>query len=1019
MLLRIFVVSLLSFALSNVVVVRSISQPADLTYELAPPPIGTVIISSFETEAGVGPDVLLDGNKKTFLKAKPNTADTPQSLFLRFAKPLDSLAGVHTGRSDKFHNYFPKEAEFYVDTTGDGEYDTFVGRTTELGPDRENIQDHLFDIKPGLAYGIEIRVTEMSQKGLRRAFTMNEVKLLYSEQSWAEEMASPDTGATSAGVGLGDVRYELRGPRVPLVLTTDDTTGFRLTMTNGGSGRVAFRPTARLTPYEGEPWDWVGDPVTLEPGQSRSVGFDLDGFGLGWCRVNFSAMAKDAGADQERPRVPIHSVMVAVIEPVGTRDWRHGEGFGFGISGALQNAPIAELAAAMGVDWERGSGPWNQIEPEPGRYDWSQLDREAELARVHGITIQALTGFAPEWAAKPGYLAKYEPTGWQRNGTVSPRPDAWARFLRDMAARYDGVVTMYEIWNEPDLEGFYLGTTEDYLELQRTAYQAIKSGSPRAMVGTGGFATVGGHGGHHLNPDLIPRTLMETNDAFDYIAHHEHGKFDHFQSMIDGRLAELMAAMPRPKPLYFTETATAAGQTDRGRRVQAADLVKKFSFAHARGAEGYLWFFMYREPHRHAADEGWGMLVGEDLEPQPILPAFSTMVKRLRDRPESGQITMPLDDQWVLRFDDKASRVLVAWTEDPDRGTQHVAIDAGGGDVRVFDLMGNGVAASQWDGVTLIDLGATPQYVHANTDPASVTVIGPLVHLPGERFVKTDSAFDVAATLRNPWSSPIVYALQWRSPSGEEFRQRIEVPANQSVEAMQSIPAMEPGDLPLLRLAYTLEGRGVGGELRQEIRQARVLPGRAADGREPDFVLREEIQVVNFNAFDPTRQHLTWQGPRDLSAEAWLTLEDHVLVLTFDITDDQHVQPHPPETIWAADSVQYALTLPNREGRWELGVTRDNRGRTLSHCWSRPSGTSDPVPAIRAESRILPNGIRYVVRIPLADLGLTRQTAVQGFNFSFIVNDRDGDDREGYIELSPGIGQQKDPSQYPAVRFSE
>lgn len=1179
------------------------SHPAcagDVEYDAAPVPMGTRISATFATQGGGGPEVLLDGDEATYMNPAANTAETPVSLYLQFPKPLKNLAGVRTGKSDAHWNYFPQEMHFFVDTIGDGKFDTYVGKTTRLGAAEQSVGEHLFARKPAVAHGLEIRVTKQSQKGLKRAFMMNELGLLYSDQTWDSDVDAPESvgeggkapmpvnvdinaptpiklidpankpsfntirsgeykhaayamadadppvvrfewkpgsdkgfietlvnakvtlhafkkgvllsipldasrapGVTDVGVRVRDahgetyqwgtkvkagqsgwqdarlvlnplkhdgnwggpaehrgtieepvqllaitfvadrkdnqqpaqvdvrevarnafaaedvaieaklnqLEFQLRTPRPSLVMTTQDQAPLRLRVKNDGALAVRFVPRATFQAFDGDKHAWTGEALSLEPGQERVLDIDTAWPKLGWFRVNLTA-----ADEKQEASVGRGNVMIACIEPNGTRGWRPGNDFGFSVGGALATEATAEVAALMGVDWDRGGGGWRDVEPQPGTFKWDRMDEQARIAKKYDITVQALTGFPPAWAAREGYFEKYAKyiKEWRQNGsTLAPRVEPWANYLRAAAERYDGVITMWEIWNEPDLDGFFAGTTEDYLELQRAAFEAIKSGSPQALVGTGGFATVGGHGGHALNPDLIRRTLLEAHDAFDYIAHHEHGKFPEFQSKIDGTLAEMVARMPEPRPIYYTETAIPSGGTDDGRAIQAETLVKKYAIAHARGAGGFAWFHMYRRN----SEQDWGMLVPPSFEPQPILPAFTAMVRQLRNRRDSGQITMPGDDQWVFHFDDAQSRTLVAWTEGQRRGSQHVAVAAGEAKVTLTDLMGNVVETTTHDGVTLVDLKARPMYVHVAAPPTAVRLAGPLVQMPAERFVQVGEPFAAVATLTNPWSTPVTYALTWKQPSGQEQTQSVTVAANATAEATMDAPALEAGDLPVLKLAYAVADRDVTGEVRQRISSARTLPGTAAADREPDFALRGANDVQEFNKFAPGREHLLWQGPKDLSVEAWLELDGDTLVLVFDVRDDKHHQPGTAAQLWNADSVQYALTIPGREGRWELGVGRLPDGSTVSHAWDRPGGLADPVSQMTATSEQREGGIRYRVVAPLEALGLTAEQARRGFNFSFIVNDDDGEGRETFIQLTPGIGLQKDASHYPAVRF--
>ena len=70
-----------------------------------------------------------------------------------------------------------------------------------------------------------------------------------------------------------------------------------------------------------------------------------------------------------------------------------------------------------------------------------------------------------------------------------PPADAYADFMRRLAAHFRGRVGAYEIWNEPDEGIFWEGeaTPDAYAALLKPAYSAVKSADPAAKVGVGGL----------------------------------------------------------------------------------------------------------------------------------------------------------------------------------------------------------------------------------------------------------------------------------------------------------------------------------------------------------------------------------------------------------------------------------------------------------------------------------------------------------------------------------------------------
>jgi beta-galactosidase len=128
-----------------------------------------------------------------------------------------------------------------------------------------------------------------------------------------------------------------------------------------------------------------------------------------------------------------------------------------------------QTAAQTGMNIFRYWFMWSAIEVAPGKFDWSDYDRNMDLAAKNGIriVIEELVGCAPEWAFRKYAHARYQGSdGFLVNSTVSEssavggfpglcldNPDVHAlaeNFLIALVERYrDHPATYaYDIWNE-------------------------------------------------------------------------------------------------------------------------------------------------------------------------------------------------------------------------------------------------------------------------------------------------------------------------------------------------------------------------------------------------------------------------------------------------------------------------------------------------------------------------------------------------------------------------------------------
>jgi xylan 1,4-beta-xylosidase len=115
------------------------------------------------------------------------------------------------------------------------------------------------------------------------------------------------------------------------------------------------------------------------------------------------------------------------------------------------------------------------------QYNWQYIDELYDfLARI-GMKPFVELGFMPN-AMASGSKTIF----WWRGNVTPPRDlNKWANFIRafieHVQERYghDAVKTWYfEVWNEPNLDGFWAGTQQEYFDLYGATARAIKGVSP-------------------------------------------------------------------------------------------------------------------------------------------------------------------------------------------------------------------------------------------------------------------------------------------------------------------------------------------------------------------------------------------------------------------------------------------------------------------------------------------------------------------------------------------------------------
>jgi hypothetical protein len=148
-----------------------------------------------------------------------------------------------------------------------------------------------------------------------------------------------------------------------------------------------------------------------------------------------------------------------------------------------------QKAREMNVTWLRVNLTWRNAmsskqanskkTPSEIQYDWVPWDDVVNRAANEGIKVElTLTGPAPRWA-----------TGKKRkNGLYKPSAGKFGAFARAAAQHFDGRVTRYTIWNEPNLIRWLQPIQQSprlYRNLYSSAYRGIKgvNSSNQVLIG--------------------------------------------------------------------------------------------------------------------------------------------------------------------------------------------------------------------------------------------------------------------------------------------------------------------------------------------------------------------------------------------------------------------------------------------------------------------------------------------------------------------------------------------------------
>lgn len=216
----------------------------------------------------------------------------------------------------------------------------------------------------------------------------------------------------------------------------------------------------------------------------------------------------------------------------------------------LYNASQADIEArfdemeALGVSTVRVIVPWAAIKPaEPGSSleqlfppNWTKMDFIVQEAQERGFSVLGVLNSTP-------YYGGQNNTGCLGCPGVAPDPADFAAFAAEVAQRYQGEISAYEVWNEPNSYRSWSPAVDPvaYTNVLKAAYTAIKGADPNATVVAGVLGAVITAGGFTMDPVTFVQT-MYANGAkgyFDAISYHPYNYSKTFAEQNPGFLSPL------------------------------------------------------------------------------------------------------------------------------------------------------------------------------------------------------------------------------------------------------------------------------------------------------------------------------------------------------------------------------------------------------------------------------------------------------------------------------------------------
>lgn len=143
-----------------------------------------------------------------------------------------------------------------------------------------------------------------------------------------------------------------------------------------------------------------------------------------------------------------------------------------------------DALAAAGIKWARVQTMWSRCEKVKGVYDFSVLDGIVDNLTKRGICPWFSVSFGNTLYMTNCYTGAAVgcvPTLYGEECRA-----AWCAYVRELAKRYKGKVTHWEIWNESNIPQFWQPSkpnAKEYLELVKLTGGAIRGEIPGVKIG--------------------------------------------------------------------------------------------------------------------------------------------------------------------------------------------------------------------------------------------------------------------------------------------------------------------------------------------------------------------------------------------------------------------------------------------------------------------------------------------------------------------------------------------------------
>lgn len=323
------------------------------------------------------------------------------------------------------------------------------------------------------------------------------------------------------------------------------------------------------------------------------------------------------------------------------------------------------LIAEAGFGWIRQQFPWEDIEIDgkgdftDRRHDrdgdgqpdaisaWEKYDTIVDLAERYGVRIIARLSTPPDWAQSSDVPGDFAPPADMQD---------FVDYAAAVAGRYQGRITHYQVWNEPNLYpewGEQTVSAEAYTEMLCRTYAALKAVDPQIVVISGALGPTIDLSGRNAYDLLYLQRMYQAGagDCFDVLSVQGYGLWS---GPTDRRLRQTTINFPRvlwvrdmmiangdaDKPIWISEAGwnpvpddPAITDGERYGRVTMDEAAAWAPLAYARAIEEWpwigvisYWYFKRADDSERGASWYYFRMVEPDFTLTPVYEALKAYI---------------------------------------------------------------------------------------------------------------------------------------------------------------------------------------------------------------------------------------------------------------------------------------------------------------------------------------------------------------------------------------------------------